>query len=175
MPSTLLEKASQRLPSWYERSPSDVFALVKAFVSDCELSQAPLLVMPGCKVDDMMNAYAKLSKPTAPCSSSVPLSIIIIIMRSGLSRGLDPGVSDERAEVLQELAEYLQENYLQYGRGAQYLLQLSGKIAMKRSLPNKLEWILKGPAPGSQRGHASLQDPAPHVIRQLRVKFHRYY
>lgn len=84
-------------------------------------------------------------------------------------------MSDERAAVLQELAEYLSENYIQYGRGAQYLLQLAGKIAVKRTPPSKLEWILSGPTPGVQRGRAQLQDPAPHVIRQLRVKFHRYH
>lgn len=96
-------------------------------------------------------------------------------LSSFCNQGIDVGVGDDRAEVLQELAEYLSENYLQYGRGTTYLLQLAGKIAVKRTPPSKLQWILSGPSPGAQRGHAQLRDPEPHVIRQLRVKFHRYH
>ena len=73
------------------------------------------------------------------------------------------------------MAEYLQEQFPQYGPGAHYLLQLAGKVAVQRTLPTKLQFILNGPLPDAQRGHALLRDPEPHNVRQLRVKFHRYY
>lgn len=83
--------------------------------------------------------------------------------------------SEERAEALQELAEYFSEHYPQYSRGAHYLLQLAGRIAVARKPPTKLQWLLTGPAPGAQRGHARLDDPEPHNVRRLRVQFHRYH
>lgn len=89
--------------------------------------------------------------------------------------GLQVAVKEERAEELAELAEYLQENFPQYGPGAHYLLQLAGKVAVQRTQPRKLDFLLAGPLPGAQRGHALLRDPEPHNIRRLRVKFHRYY
>ena len=81
----------------------------------------------------------------------------------------------ERAEILVELAAYLTDNLPQYARGAHYLLQLAGKVAVKRNWPTKLTWILSGPVPGIQRGNPLLQDPEPHNVRRLQVKFHRYY
>jgi len=77
--------------------------------------------------------------------------------------------------VLAELAEYLQENFPQYGPGAHYLLQIAGKVAVQRKPPTKLQFILTGPLPGAQRGHVMLHDPEPHNVRQLKVKFHRYH
>ena len=68
MPSSLLEVAEERLPSWYTKSGADVFILVKAYVSDSDLCQAPLLVLPGCKVVDISAAFNTLAKPDAPCS-----------------------------------------------------------------------------------------------------------
>ena len=67
MPSTLLEDAEERLPSWYNKTGDDVFVLVKAFLSDSELSQKPLLILPGCKGVEMMAAIRRLAKPNAPC------------------------------------------------------------------------------------------------------------
>ena len=68
MPTSLLDQAVERLPSWHPKTANDVFCLVKAFVSDNELSQPPLLVLPGAKIDDMMDAFRKLASPSAPCS-----------------------------------------------------------------------------------------------------------
>ena len=67
MPSTLLERAEERLPSWYVKTPSDTFVLVKAYVSDDQLCQPPLLVLPGCKIQDVSRALHKLAQTTAPC------------------------------------------------------------------------------------------------------------
>ena len=38
IPTSLLEVAEERPPSWYEKSPSDCFCLVKGFVRDNDLS-----------------------------------------------------------------------------------------------------------------------------------------
>ena len=84
-------------------------------------------------------------------------------------------VTPERADELTELAECLQQMFPQYGVGAHYLLQLAGKVAVQRTLPTKLEFLLAGPLPGVQQGHALLRDPEPHNVRQIKVKFHRYY
>lgn len=68
MPSSLLEQAEERLPSWHEKTQADVFCLVKAFVSDDALAQPALLVLPGCKFNDYRNALIRLAKPDAPCT-----------------------------------------------------------------------------------------------------------
>jgi hypothetical protein len=69
MPSNLLEQATQRLPRRFEQRSSDVFVLVKAFVSDTCLSQPPLLVLPGDTISDHVEpAMAKLALGDAPRS-----------------------------------------------------------------------------------------------------------
>ena len=69
MPSNLLEQATQRLPRRFQQRSSDVFALVKAFVSDTCLSQPPLLILPGDTVSDCVEpAMAKLAVGEAPRS-----------------------------------------------------------------------------------------------------------
>ena len=82
---------------------------------------------------------------------------------------------DERSVTLVELAAYFTKNLPQYAKGSHYLLQLAGKVAVKRTQPTKLSWILSGPVPGIQRGNPLLKDPEPHNVRKLQVKFHRYY
>ena len=69
MPSSLLDIAVVRMPSWYEASPNDVFCLVKAFVSDNELSQPPLLVLPGSQKQNLYDSLCRLALPTAECAS----------------------------------------------------------------------------------------------------------
>lgn len=65
MPHELLHQANDRLPSPFTKSPSDVFALVKAFVSDRKLSQAPLLAFPGCKPEVVKAAFTLLGSGRA--------------------------------------------------------------------------------------------------------------
>ncbi len=67
MPSTLLEHAEERMPRAYAKDPSDVFVLVKAYVADNDLCQAPLLVLPGCRLHDVTAALSRLANATAPC------------------------------------------------------------------------------------------------------------
>lgn len=67
MPSTLLETAEERMPRAYSKDPSDVFVLIKAYVSDNDLRQPPLLVMPGCRMPDVTSALSQLANTTAPC------------------------------------------------------------------------------------------------------------
>ena len=67
MPSALLDDCEERLPSWYQKGGGDVFVLVKAFLSDSELSQRPLLILPGCKNGDMMAALQRIARPNAQC------------------------------------------------------------------------------------------------------------
>ncbi len=89
--------------------------------------------------------------------------------------GLDVSLSDERRQDLQDLAQYLLDFFPQYGRGAHYLQQLSGQVAVRRKPLTTLQYILNGPAPPIQRGQPVLVDPEPHNVRRLCVKFHRYY
>lgn len=67
MPTSLLDGAEERLPSWYDKSPSDCFCLVKAFVSDNDLSQPPLLVLPGHHQQKYLEALQAMACPTAQC------------------------------------------------------------------------------------------------------------
>ena len=69
MPSSLLDDAEERMPSWHTKTPRDVFVLVKAYVSDDTLCQKPLLVLPGCKMEDVDAAFRKLARSDAPCCS----------------------------------------------------------------------------------------------------------
>ena len=89
--------------------------------------------------------------------------------------GTQVSCTDERSATLVDLAAYFTENLPQYAKGAHYLLQLAGKVAVKRTQPTKLSWILSGPVPGIQRGNPLLKDPELHNVRRLHVKFHRYY
>ena len=73
MPASLLQDAEERLPSWYRYDPSDVFVLVKAYVSDQDLSQPALLVLPGCKNQDIFAALHGLAERTATCDLALNL------------------------------------------------------------------------------------------------------
>ena len=107
------------------------------------------------------------------------LGVFIALMQtlfaSNMRLGLQVHVADDRAQELMELAEYLAENFPQYSQGSRYLMQMAGKIAVKRVPPTKLNFILNGPPPPLQQGQARLHDPEPHNVHRLRVKFHRYY
>ncbi len=88
---------------------------------------------------------------------------------------MDVSLTDDRREDLQQLAQYLIDFFPQYARGSHYLQQLSGQVVVRRKPPTRLEYILSGPAAPLQQGEAMLNDPEPHNVRRLRVKFHRYY
>ena len=81
-------------------------------------------------------------------------------------------LDDERKEVLREIASYLNENYSQFGRGVNYLLQLAGDRAVQRNQPPHLSFIENSNF-GVQRGGVVLQNPQPHVMHTMFVRFHR--
>lgn len=67
MPRRLLEQADERLRAPFTASPKDVFCLVKAFVSDSDICQPPLLVFPGCKQEHLNDAMKKIGEGNVPC------------------------------------------------------------------------------------------------------------
>ena len=92
MPASLLQGAEERLPSWYTPDGSDVFVLIKAYVSDQDLSQPPLLALPGCKMQDVSAALAQLAEQNAKCNlnwislnqkSKIPISSQSWLARTG--------------------------------------------------------------------------------------------
>ena len=81
-------------------------------------------------------------------------------------------MDEDRQEVLKEIAEYLNDNYSQYGRGVAYLLQLAGVYAAQRVPPPRLSFLEDGSF-GVQRGAMLMRDPEPHVWHTMNVRFHR--
>ena len=55
------------MPRAYAKGPNDVFVLLKAYVSDNELCQPALLVLPGCTLPDVTASFSRLANTTAPC------------------------------------------------------------------------------------------------------------
>ena len=71
MPTNLLDQAVQRRPRRFQQRSSDVFALVKAYVSDSYLSQPGLLVLPGDTIADHVEPQMnKLARGDAPLTSA---------------------------------------------------------------------------------------------------------
>ena len=62
MPQHLVNTATNSLPRRYNESPHDVFMLIKGFVSDRDLSQPPLLVWPGDKVQESFEVLCKIAR-----------------------------------------------------------------------------------------------------------------
>lgn len=82
MPRRLLEQAEDRLRAPYTPSPQDVFCLVKGYVSDADLAQPPLLVYPGCKLDELNQAMRALGEGRVPCLLEICLfySLFLCVM-----------------------------------------------------------------------------------------------
>ena len=63
MPAHLLQEASNKLPPRFGGdSINDVFLMVKAFVSDCDMSQPSLVVWPGRTAPDCLDALHKIAR-----------------------------------------------------------------------------------------------------------------
>ena len=88
-------------------------------------------------------------------------------------QGMACHLEDDRKEVLLEIADYLNSNYVQYGRGVRYLQQLAGVAAVVRVDPPRLSFVENSDF-GLQRGGMVLPDPEPHVMHTMSVRFHRY-
>ena len=71
MPSSLLQQAVQRMPRRFRQAGNDTFCLVKAFVSDPDLSQPPLLVLPGDTMQSFVEPAIR-SLGLAECPRSLP-------------------------------------------------------------------------------------------------------
>ena len=195
LPRNLQDDASNNMPRRFAESPNDVFLLIKAYVSDTELCQAPLLVWPGQEVAAAQEALRKIALNQVP----------------GVAVYLD----DDRKNTLLEIATYLEKNYNQYGRGIVYLRQLAGTLAKPRVAAPQLQFLLSGPGigrhlnqikvflsfptdstmclvqgfnnvfcvsclrflvqPPRQNGVVRFQTPTPHVMHNMRVTFHRHY
>ncbi len=67
MPSALLDVAEERLPRRYSKHPNDVFVLLKAYVSDNQLCQNPLLVLPGDQHQLISTSLSRVASCRAQC------------------------------------------------------------------------------------------------------------
>ena len=56
-----------KLPRRFGESPSDVFLLIKGFVSDRELSQPPLIVWPGSKYQESLDSLYRIGQNQVNC------------------------------------------------------------------------------------------------------------
>lgn len=88
--------------------------------------------------------------------------------------GVAQYLDDERKEIILEVAEYLEEHYSQYGRGILYLRQLAGDVALPRSPPPQIQFLLTNPV-GIQRGAVVLANAQVHTVHTMQVRFHRYH
>lgn len=67
MPQHLLAQVANRVPPRFGgESPSDVFLMVKAFVSDTELCQSILVVWPGSQSDTTVDKLSRLASNQVP-------------------------------------------------------------------------------------------------------------
>ena len=74
MPQHLLAQVANRVPPRFGgESPNDVFLLVKAFVSDSELCQAPLVVWPGAEADATAEHMRRIASNQVPGQGVMPL------------------------------------------------------------------------------------------------------
>lgn len=185
MPSNLLEQAEQRLPRRFNQSGSDIFALVKAFVSDSMLSQPALLCLPGILSLSMWNQlwrslqqemhhepYPELKVTFNVCPSLHYL--VQILQNTCCCQGSAHFLEESRQADLIELAETLASEYPQYGRACRYLQTLGGQVARTVEDLPEIQFILAGGTPPVQRGVPALEHPEPYSVHRLNVTFHRY-
>ena len=67
MPEHLINETANKLPPRFGgTSPSDVFLMVKGYVSDRELCQPPLVVWPGRFAAETMDALRKIASNQVP-------------------------------------------------------------------------------------------------------------
>ena len=141
---------SERLPRRWQHGPGDIFALVKHQMCDQELSQPPLLVLPGCKQAEVAQFWQRA------------------VRDPGLRKEVDP----ERAKDLKEFCEVL-ATYPQYDRAVHYLRGLAGLEPRPRFEAQALTFLRDGrrEQPGLVLGLP--KRPKPQEPHALRVRFHR--
>lgn len=142
---------SQRLPRRYSQSPEDVFALVRHHICDVDLSQPPLLMLPGCEKNLIRQFWKNAAR------------------HQGLLSTIDP----ERQRDLLELSQAFQQ-YPQYERAVHYYRSLAGAEHRTRLLTCPLSFLEMGgvhePGLVCARLPPRVPKPKPHP---LQVRFHR--
>lgn len=159
LPSTYLDVAEGRLPAGLEPSPLDTFALVKQWMADAELSQPPLVVLPGTgiwreQVETTVNRLAHLGEVAVP--PAVP-------------RQRDP----EGVEGLRRLAAYLERHYQGMESAVQYLRRLAGVIPWQPRAPDPFHFLAAGPLYRQSHGVIETPVPTPVTAHRLGVSFNR--
>lgn len=130
----------------------DIFALVKLYMSDCSLSQDPLLVFPESCLNDTENFINEINTT-----------------RSTIQQQLD---SDRVAE-LRELANALKEDFPHMTRTIEYYEDLCNPMRPRVPYPH-LGFIENGANSAYRLGQVELGERAPPPKpRHLQVVFHR--
>ncbi|CAK9023126.1 Uncharacterized protein SCF082_LOCUS16076 [Durusdinium trenchii] len=83
-------------------------------------------------------------------------------------------LDDERKQILLEVATYLEDHYINYGRGIHYLRQLAGTVALPRSPPPRIEFLLLNPV-GIQRGAVVLANAEIHTLHAMQEMDDLFY
>ena len=142
---------SERLPRRYNKSPNDIFCLVKHHLCDEELQQLPLLVYPGDEKQVSIRGWR-----TAMADR-------------GHLYDLD---GDQKSDLL-ELAGAFQQ-YPQYERAVRYYKSLGGVTARLRLDVQDLAFISAGGSPHPGLALANLPPREPRAIpHNLQVRFRR--
>ena len=129
----------------------DVFALVKGYMSDTELSQPALNVYPEAFKD-----------ATGQFWSSVNLTNDIVQQK----------LEDARRQEILELARYLEQDFPHLDRTVRYYRSIADPARPRKPYP-KLSFIAAGPAASSRIGDVKMGEcPPPLCNHPLQVVFH---
>lgn len=83
-------------------------------------------------------------------------------------------LEDGKAKDYLELAEWLERSFPgRYDRGAQYLRQLSGEVAMPQERLPMLAWLNPSQIQRAAPVRLELPNPLENDTHNLRVQFHR--
>lgn len=147
----LEEHVPKRLRS--EGHGRDIFALVKLAMSDSELWQPPLLVLPHSFLRSSEEFFNKVNNDDAP------------MLRATLE--------DSRSDELKELSTQMAADFPHLARGVRYLQSLT-QPERRRTPCSKLQFVQAGPRGGAlDVGSLRLQRQAPEPKPyKLQVVFH---
>ena len=91
-------------------------------------------------------------------------------MLGGVARRLE----DAKAAEYSELAAWLEKSFPnRYSRGAHYLRQLAGEVAMPQETLHQLTWLSPRHLQVAAPPRVLLPDPLESDTHNLRVQFHR--
>ena len=130
---------------------SDVFAVMKQFMSDGQLSQAPLLCWPTALRRDTEEFVRQINTTAAVAW---------------------PQLSPERSEQVSELADAMEQHYPHLRRAVAYYRSLATGSVRQTPYPT-LKFIANGPAAIRGGVDAQLEPPVRREAHELRVQFRR--